>query len=208
MRNFLMCIFALSLVGILAFPQPVRAQASDPFLGQLMLFAGNFCPQGWAVAEGQLQPISQNTALFSILGTTYGGDGVTTFALPDLRGRAPILSGQGPGLNNYVEGQMGGAESFTLSTSQMPIHNHPLVASQNPADIFSPMGALLAANEHTSKGKQKDTIPFYTLPGSNQVQMANTAIGNAGGNQPVEFRSPYIAMMWCIAVQGVFPSRP
>jgi len=193
-----MFIFAFALVGILAFSQLVRAQASDPFLGQLMLFAGNFCPRGWATADGQLLPISQNTALFSILGTTYGGNGQTTFALPDLSGRAPIHSGQGPGLSNIDEGSSGGAESFTLGISQLPSHNHTLIASNNIADKFLPQGNLLAS---------KDRIASYTSPGNNQVQMDNAAIGNTGGNQPVEFRSPYLGMMWCIAVQGVFPSR-
>ena len=124
---------------------------AEAFLGEIRMFGGNFAPVGWAFCQGQLLPISQNTALFSLLGTTYGGDGVQTFALPDLQGRVPLGMGQGPGLSPYVEGQTGGAESFTLTTQQMPAHSHAVAAtgSQSTTD---PKGAVPANTQPPTPG--------------------------------------------------------
>src|SRR5512140_216933 len=115
---------------------------STPFIGEIVMFAGNFAPRSWALCNGQLLPIAQNTALFSILGTTYGGDGRTTFALPDLRGRVPVHPGQGPGLSNYVLGEMAGTENTTLLINNMPAHNHTLNAVSDAGDTAAPAGAL------------------------------------------------------------------
>jgi microcystin-dependent protein len=134
---------SLSVVATFASMSPAAAQA-EPFIGQLMVTAANFCPRGWAQADGQILAISQNTALFSLLGTTYGGNGQTTFALPDLRGRAPIHQGTGPGLSNYLEGQVGGRESFTLTINQMPPHNHGVQATNVTADKGGPQDRYLA----------------------------------------------------------------
>lgn len=197
MRKIYAVVFFINLVTVLSLPYSARA-GDQPYIGELILFAGNFCPSGWASANGQLLPIAENDALFNLLGTTYGGDGQTTFALPDLRGRAPVHIGQGPGLSNVVEGEQGGAETVTLNMHQIPAHNHPLLGSSNVGTQLSPQGSLPAV---------KDRITSYTLPGNNEVPMANDSIGSAGGNQPVEIRSPYLAMTWCIALFGVFPSQ-
>ncbi|MFA6205717.1 MAG: tail fiber protein [Methylocystis sp.] len=188
---------SLSVVQIFASISPAAAQ-TEPFLGELMLTGATFCPRNWAQADGQLLSISQNTALFSLLGTTYGGNGQTTFALPDLRGRAPIHQGTGPGLSNYVEGQVGGQESFTVTISQMPAHNHGVQATNITGDKGGPLGRYLA-------GQVGDNNPYHDGP-PNRV-MAGDMIQPSGGSQPVSQRGPYLTMMWCIALQGVFPSR-
>ena len=163
----------------------------DPFLGQIILFAGNFAPRGWALCDGQLLAIASNTALFSILGTTYGGDGRTTFALPDLRGRIPIHEGHGPGLSNYALGQKGGAENVTLTVAQLPNHNHSL--AMNGEGASTKQAGYLAAGEIYGETADKSAP-------------ANT-ISNAGGNQPVSNIQPYLAVNYIIALQGIFPSR-
>lgn len=171
----------------------------DPILGQIILFAGNFAPSGWTFCNGQLLPISQNTALFSLLGTTYGGDGQATFALPDLRGRAPIHFGQGPGLVNYNLGETGGVESVTLIQAQMPAHSHAFAPGCNsqfsPAQP-SPVNGYLCAT-------QSDNL--YASTADSQMGAGNTQV--AGGNQPHENRSPFLAMNYIIALQGIYPSR-
>ena len=165
----------------------------EPFIGQLMCVGFNFAPRGWAMCQGQLLSIAQNSALFSLLGTTYGGDGRVTFGLPDLRGRSPIGMGQGPGLQNYVQGEMVGSESVTLIGSQMPIHNHLVsCASGDPADT-SPVGTVPAGGASYS-------------PTANNVMNQNM-IQPSGGSQPHENRSPLLALNWIIALEGVFPSR-
>jgi microcystin-dependent protein len=191
----------LALSGRPALPGGEQARAAtnglEPFLGEIMLFAGNFAPTGYAFCEGQLLPISQNTALFSILGTQYGGNGQTTFALPDLRGRAPVHAGQGPGLPFYDQGQFGGEASHTLTVSEMPQHSHVAVADTGNGTTSSPAGALPA---HDPAG-----TPVY---GTNPTaSMSGNAIGISGGGQPHNVQSPYLAMRYCIALQGVFPSR-
>ena len=169
----------------------------EPFLGQIVLFGGTFAPRGWAKCEGQLLAISQNTALFSILGTIYGGDGRTTFALPDLRGRAPIGEGRGPGLRDYSLGQKGGVETVTLNVTEIPSHNHAVTvpASSEDADQDEAAGNFLANGTfyHNEKDAQYGGGPLPTT--------------NAGGNQSHENRPPFIAMNYIIALQGTFPSR-
>jgi microcystin-dependent protein len=168
---------------------------ASPFLGQLALFSFNFQPKGWAICQGQLLAIGQFQALFSLLGTTYGGDGRTTFGLPDLRGRTPISIG-----NGIVLGQKGGEEHHTLTTNEVPRHNHTINASTTAANAFSPAADLLA---QTASG-----INIYKQsPTKIDSPLDNRTIGPYGGSQPHENRSPYLVMNWCIALTGIFPSR-
>lgn len=175
------------------------AQAQfEPFIGQLMLVGYNFCPRGWAAADGSLLSIAQNTALFSLLGTQFGGDGRVTFALPDLRGRAPIGVGQGPGLQQVLEGQTGGSENVTLLQQHMPVHTHALNASPQAATHAAPAADRLLATAQNAG--------TYVAAGPG-VPLAPNSVGAAGGSQPFSVRDPYLGMRWCIALQGVFPSR-
>ena len=169
----------------------------DPFIGQLMLVGFNFAPTGWALCQGQLLSIAQNTALFSLLGTTYGGDGVTTFGLPDLRGRVPLGFGQGPGLQNYTQGQQSGTENVTLIASQMPTHSHSVACVNGDPNDSSPANSLPA---HVAAGGYQT--------GAANAQMSATMIGAAGGNQPHANMQPYLVLNWIIATQGIYPSRP
>ena len=169
----------------------------EPFLGSLLLVPYNFAPAGWALCNGQLLPISQYTALFSLLGTTYGGDGVSTFALPDLRGRVPISSGQGPGLQNHNLGQTGGAEHATLGINQLPSHNHSVNTVSAPGTSSHPANELLASS--TSGHVYAPSKPDSTLNAN--------AVSHTGGGQPVDIRQPYLALNWIIALQGIYPSQ-
>jgi microcystin-dependent protein len=175
--------------------------AETPYLGAIFIFAGSFAPRGYALCQGQLISISQNAALFSILGTTYGGDGVQTFALPDLRGRAPIGTGTGPGLQPVIAGQAGGSQNVSILTSNMPSHTHALNASTGSATQPLPTGNVLASIQD-STGAQ--SVAY--LPASNTT-MAATAIGLTGGGLPVNVQNPYLGINYIIALQGVFPSR-
>ncbi len=171
----------------------------DPFIGEVIMFAGNFAPRGWAFCDGALLPISQNQALFSILGTTYGGDGRTTFALPDLRGRAPIHEGTGPGLTNRRLGQNGGAESVTLSISEMPAHDH---TAQQPGTsagptTTSPQNAIAATLAN----------PVYNQGGPVDANMAVEATGTTGGTGSHPNMPPFLVLNYIIALQGTYPSR-
>ncbi len=170
----------------------------DPFIGEVKLFAGIFAPRGWAFCDGQLLPVAQNSALFAILGTTYGGDGRTTFALPDLRGRVALGPRHGAGLSDYREGQKGGTEKVTLQVSQIPSHNHSLRASTTVGNSNDPTDKVLGNTDVF------DNEYINTTPTTN---MSSAAIGNTGGNQSHENRQPYLAINYIIALQGVFPSR-
>ena len=169
----------------------------DYYLGSLLLVPYNFAPAGWALCEGQLLPIAQYTALFSLLGTTYGGDGITTFALPDLRGRVPISSGQGVGLQNYNLGQTGGAENATLGVNQLPSHNHSVNAVSSP-------GTASQASNHFLASSTQGSVYSAAEP---TVRLNAFTINYTGGGQPIDIRSPYLTLNWIIALTGIFPSR-
>lgn len=201
--------FSLAAAAFLTLqPVPASAQA-EPFIGQLALYGMDWCPRGWTEANGQLLAISENTALFALIGTTYGGDGQTTFALPDLRGRAPISNGQGPGLSLYSTGERVGNETVTLNTTQMPAHSHTITsagqlnASDGAVNSATAADAALA-NQSNSHYSSRGTLDETMENGS--VTVSSTA-SDTGGNQSHETRGPRLAMQWCIAMQGIFPSR-
>jgi microcystin-dependent protein len=170
---------------------------ADPFVAEIRIFPFNFAPRGWAWCDGQLLPLSQNTALFSLLGTTYGGDGKSNFALPDLQGRAPMHPGQGPGLSLHDLGETGGSETVSLLESEIPSHSHALVVSQSDGLERTPSGQLLAGGVGISS---------YQTPGP-LTQLSPNALAPAGGDQPHNNMQPYLTFYFCIALQGVFPPR-
>ena len=172
---------------------------SEPYIGQIIMFGGNFAPRNYALCAGQIQAISQNTALFSLLGTTYGGDGRTTFALPDLRGRAPIHTGQGPGLSSRPMGQVSGEEGVTLLATQMPGHTHGVNATDNTASQPSPVGHIPAADL-----AGQPTV--YSAQNPNAT-MSPQSIGLTGGSTPHNNMQPYQVINYCIALYGLFPPR-
>lgn len=172
---------------------------SEPFIGQIAVVAFNYAPQGWAKCEGQLMSIQQNQALFALLGTTYGGDGMTTFRLPDLRGRVPMGDGTGSGLTPRVLGEMSGSETNTLTIAQMPMHSHSVNASTVDGDQNLPTGNIPA----NTKGLDKE----YTASAANTT-MSPSMIGVSGGSQPVNNMQPYTTLTYIIATQGIWPSRP
>lgn len=174
---------------------------SEPFLGEIKLVAFNFPPRGWATCDGQVLSINQNTALFSILGTTYGGNGMTTFALPNLQGAAPLGWGSGVGLTPRVLGETGGSTTVTLIQSQMPSHSHGLGAYAHPGDLISPAGGAWA--EAGAVRGQK----MYAAQADPGVQMSSMAIGPTGGGQPHNNLQPYLTLNFIIALLGIFPPR-
>lgn len=169
---------------------------SEPFIGEVRMAGFNFAPRGWAFCNGQVISIAQNTALFSLLGTTYGGNGQTTFALPNLQGRVPMHTGQGPGLSNRVQGEQGGSANVTLLAAQMPAHSHALATAAVPADRATATGNRLA--------QPRDPVYRNTPPDG---QLDGAAIGASGGSLPHNNLSPYLVVNFIIALQGVFPSR-
>ena len=179
---------------------------ADPFVAEIRIFGFNFAPTGWALCNGQLLPISQNTALFSLLGTTYGGDGKSTFALPNLTGSVPIHAGQGQGLSEYFLGQQGGVETVTLLQTEIPVHTHFFFANNNDATSNDPKDALPAVGAW-AVGASGGIVPMYTAPPQNTA-MGFNAIGPAGGSLPHNNIMPYLVLNFCIAMQGVFPQRP
>jgi microcystin-dependent protein len=172
---------------------------SDPFVAEIRMFAGNFAPKGWALCNGQLMPISQNTALFSLLGTFYGGDGKSTFALPNLQGTMPLNAGQGPGLTDRVLGEQGGTPAVTLIESEMPVHVHTGNAATSGSGHADPTNAVFASG-------QRGRPPAYGL-GNSTVPMSPMAISVAGGSQPHNNLPPYLAVTFIIALQGIYPAR-
>ncbi|KAB2933816.1 MAG: phage tail protein [Candidatus Contendobacter sp.] len=172
---------------------------ADPFVAEIRIFPFNFAPKGWAWCDGQLMPLSQNTALFSLLGTTYGGNGKSNFALPDLQGRAPMFWGQGPGLSLHDIGETGGAETVTLLESEIPVHTHAMGAH----DID--LGELNAPASNRSLAKSANATAYTTA--SNLVGMSSSTLAPAGGDQPHNNMQPYLTFYFCIALQGVFPPR-
>lgn len=174
---------------------------SEPFVGEIKMFAGNFAPRGYAFCDGQLLAVSQNDALFSLFGTIYGGDGRTTFGLPDLRGRIPLHQGQGPGLSERKLGSKGGAENVTLTLNQTPSHSHTAQASNNPADSAALNGKVLA------KGVEA-TDTFYVAPVAGQQRaMVQGMVANTGGSQPHSNLMPTLCIHFIVALVGIYPSR-
>jgi microcystin-dependent protein len=172
---------------------------ADPFVAEIRIFPFNFPPKGWAWCDGQLLPISQNTALFSLLGTTYGGDGKSNFALPNLQASAPMHPGQGPGLSLHDLGETGGTESVTLLQSEIPVHTHSLTASTQPGEDPSPAGEALARSTGASL--------YQTDSATRMVQLHPSAVGTTGGDAPHNNMQPYLTLYFNIALQGVFPPR-
>jgi microcystin-dependent protein len=180
----------------------VRSPMSDAFLAEIRIFAGNFAPSGWALCNGQLLPISQNTALFALLGTTYGGDGRVTFALPDLQQRVPMQQGQGPDLTLRELGETGGSPTVTLGSGEMPTHSHTAQVGSTPGNSTSPTGAVWAQAAYGRQGE-----PIYSTLQPN-VTMNASAVGPAGGGLPHNNMPPYLCLTFIIALQGIFPQRP
>jgi microcystin-dependent protein len=170
---------------------------SEPFIGEIRMVGFNFAPRGWAMCNGQIMSIAQNTALFALVGTYYGGDGQSTFALPDMRSRLPLHQGQGQGLSSYVIGESIGVESVTLIPTELPMHQHGVVAARDGQRTSSPAGNLLASGE----------ADVYTHDTSNAVQMSAQEVGFAGGNQPHSNLQPFLCVNFVIALEGIFPSR-
>ncbi|MEA2166129.1 MAG: hypothetical protein QOK37_4256 [Thermoanaerobaculia bacterium] len=171
----------------------------DPFVAEIRIFPFNFAPKGWAFCDGQILPLSQNTALFSLLGTTYGGDGKSNFALPNMQGNAPMHPGQGPGLSLHDLGETGGSETVSLLESEIPSHSHSLMASTSTSTKSTPAG-----NSLTRIGTGGTP---YKAAGSAQVTMADNSLAPAGGDQPHNNMQPYLTLSFCIALQGVYPPR-
>ena len=189
MKKKVIAALAASLTGASVLASGGAASAQEVMIGEIRTFGFNFCPRGWANTNGQLLPIAQNQALYSLVGTYYGGDGRTTFGLPDLRGRVVIAPGQAPGLSNYAIGQKGGAETVTLNTAQIPSHNHTV------------NGTAPGNTVNVRPANQNGSPVLGSATGSSQ------STGNAGGGQAHENRPPYLAMTTCIALQGLYPSR-
>ena len=174
---------------------------SEPFIAEIRIFAGNFAPRGWAFCDGQLLPISQNTALFSLIGTTYGGDGRSTTALPDLQGRAPMHPGRGPGLTQRRLGERGGTDSVQLTRGQMPLHRHSQQAAEpgrrTVGDTLQPTNAYVAAPQSGN----------FFAPAQNMTPMADSMVAETGGTQAHDNMQPFLTMNFIIALQGLYPSR-
>jgi microcystin-dependent protein len=188
-------LFFLGLFMILSFG---KTKAQDGFIGEIRMFAGNFAPKNWAFCQGQILSIAQNTALFSILGTTYGGNGTTTFALPDLSGRVPVGVGQGPGLTPRQLGEINGTETVTLTTAQMPMHNHTVNAVTTEGNQNLPTGNL-PANTKTLDKEYSDA--------NTNTTMKSTMVNPAGGSQPFSVMQPSLGMNYIICLYGVYPAR-
>jgi microcystin-dependent protein len=175
---------------------------ADPFVAEIRILACNFPPKGWATCDGQILAISQNTALFSLLGTTYGGDGKTTFKLPDMQGNAPMHPGQGPGLSQHFLGETGGSETVTLIESEIALHPHLMMAANLPADQGAPSPAR-------SLARSVNAFAYVAgSPAPAMVQMNPSMLAPTGGSAPHNNMMPYITLNFCIALQGVFPQRP
>lgn len=184
---------------------------SDPFLGEVRAVAFDFAPRGWLPCAGQLLPIAQNSALFSLLGTTFGGNGVTTFALPDYRGRSPVGMGAGPGLTSVAQGELAGSENVTLVPTQMPAHTHAATGAQAASDahatVGGPAGAVPAI---TVADDGRTTYMSYDAAGNARATLApiTITVQPAGGGLPVPLRNPFLGTNFIIATEGIFPSRP
>ena len=191
--------FALAALLAAGFSAPAAAQAQSPYIGEIALVPYTFCPAGWAEANGQLLPISQNDALFALYGTTYGGDGQTTFALPDMPGRVPLDQGATAGQPSYKQGEKGGTEAFTLTISQMPAHTHAAQATSAMINSNSPNNALVGTFAANAK--------VYASAGGTALQFNPAAIASTGNNLPVDNMQLYLTMRFCVALVGIFPSK-
>ena len=189
-------VSAVVMAATLGFLPATNAVADEPFLGEIMWVGYNFCPRGWAEADGQLLPVSEFSALYSLYGTIYGGDGRTTFGLPDMRGRMSVHTGEGTGLSDYRQGQKGGLEEVTLTTNEMPVHNHMINASGG-AVSKNAAGSILG-----SPSKK-----IYDAPMNATTTLHNTAVSDTGGGAAHENRPPYLTLRACVALVGIFPTR-
>ena len=175
---------------------------SDPYVGEIKLFGGNFAPAGWAMCQGQLLPISENDTLFNLIGTTYGGDGQETFGLPDLQGRLPMHAGQGPGISqSYQQGETGGVESVTLSTQQIPVHNHAVLITQTNQQV-GPQDAYFATATSLQAG-----VNTYNNALPADQPLVNTSLQPVGGSQPHENIQPTLGITYIISLFGIYPSQ-
>lgn len=199
MKSKLFTAATAAVLGATGLSHAPAQAGPDPYIAELMLFGGNFCPRGWTEASGQLLAISPNTALFSILGTTYGGDGRTTFGLPDLRGRVPLGQGSGPGLSSYQMGQRSGSEQVTLTAAEMPSHNHSVETSV-------PVGTLTDPAAAEAQAQGGNVVLALANQSLGSINLRGTA-ANTGGSISHNNMQPFLAMRWCIATQGVFPPR-
>ena len=194
-RPLLALLLLAALGSAVLAPAPAHAQATNPFVGEIIMMAGPIVPNGWIPCDGRLLPITQYSVLFNLIGTTFGGDGQSNFAVPDLRGRVPLGIGQGPGLSNYAMGQNGGVESVALTLAQMPAHSHQLLADSTVAVTDRPGNRIPARN---AAG-----LPVYGTTGNTFM---GPAVGMTGGGQPHENRQPFLAVQYLIAYLGVFPT--
>lgn len=192
---------AVCAAGFMAAPKPA---AAEPFIGEVRAFGEGFCPRGWSAADGKLLPIAQYTALFSIIGTIYGGDGRTTTALPNLIGRAPQSDGTGPGLSTVRLGERAGTPTRVLSEANLPSHNHIVNATNAGGDKLGPKDGLLA---DPNTGITADARIYHDGSVTPNRVMDPGMIASAGGSQPINIQSPYLAMYWCVALEGLYPSR-
>lgn len=170
---------------------------SSPYVGEIRMFGGNFAPNGWALCQGQLLPISENDVLFQLIGTTYGGDGEETFALPNLASRVPIHQGTGPDGTTYQMGELSGVETVTLTTQQIPLHTHTMVGSTNAANTGNPAGKVIAQSANVA----------YMVIDSNEVNLNAAAVTPIGGSQPHENCQPFLCINYIISLFGIFPSQ-
>lgn len=174
------------------------------YISAIAIFGFNFAPRNWAMCNGQIISIAQNTALFALLGTTYGGNGTTTFALPNLQGRVPISQFQGPGLSPYTLGEMGGEPNHTLITTEMPLHNHTFMVNSSPGNTTVPVNGTSAIGVVSDINGDGETLYNNSTP---NISLMASSVGVAGGNQPHENQQPYLGLNYCICMLGVFPSR-
>jgi len=196
-----------ALLGRAAQASPTQITSDSPYVGEIMLVGFNFNPPGWLECDGSLQSINDYDVLFSLIGTTYGGDGINSFALPDLRGRAPVHRGQGPGLSSYQLGQSGGKESTTLAANNLPTHSHPINNSGAAATSNTPTGLVPAVPSGTDANGETVAVLAYATPATGTE--AASEITNAGSNAPsaIELRSGLLVMHYCISTNGYYPSQ-
>jgi len=180
---------------------------ANPFVAEIRIFPFNFAPLGWAFCDGQLLPLSQNTALFSLLGTTYGGDGKSNFALPNLQGRTPMFYGQGPGLGLYDIGEAAGSDTVTLLTSELPSHSHTVNATTVQGTVADPNNAMLSEGNWSNQGNSGAVNYYIADTATPQTTMNPGMVGVAGSSFPHNNMMPYLTLNFCIALQGVFPPR-